>query len=546
MDTDAYVCRKCGQATEKTRLIKNKYVCPVCGAYFRVPARERISMVVDKGSFEEWDDSLESEVANNDPEYREKLNEARKKTGIREAVITGTAAVFGKKIAIGACDAYFLMGSMGYVVGEKVTRLFERATSEGLAVFLFCCSGGARMQEGLTSLMQMEKTAAAVGRHSDKGLFYCSILTDPTMGGVTASFASLGDVVIAEPGALIGFAGERVIKQTIGQELPDDFQRAEFQEKHGFIDGVVERKRLRHVMLFLAITNQKDNASITKAGKLSNPLALVAKENTARMFRAPSSAWNNIREIRKSDYPSAMDYIDHIFDTFVELKGDRYFADDKAIVGGIGILDGRAVTVISVVRGNTVEEAVRRNFGMPLPEGYRKALRLMKQAEKFHRPIITFVNTAGAYCGIGAEERGQGEAIARNLLEMSKLKVPILVLLVGEAGSGGALALSVGNEVWMMENATYSILTPEGYASILWRDSSRAEEAANRMKITAKDLKKEKIIDRIIPKFGDKAKDAVPEVSEYLKVHIIKFLVEMSKKIDREIVQERYERFRRM
>lgn len=546
MDEDMIVCRRCGQAKDKSLIKRKKYICPECGSYFRIPARERIQMMADKGSFIEWDIEVESNVKDTDSEYKEKLAEAKEKTGLDEAVITGSIELLGKKIAAGVCDASFMMGSMGYVVGEKVTRLFERAAEEELPVFLFCCSGGARMQEGLTSLMQMEKTAAAVGRHGDKGLFYCSVLTDPTMGGVTASFAMLGDVIIAEPGALIGFAGERVIKQTIGQELPSNFQRAEFQEHHGFIDGIVERKRLRHVMLFLALTNQKNIDNITKANKLSHTLTLLAKENAKRLFRHQSSAWNNIREIRKDDYPSPMEYIDHIFEAFVELKGDRYYSDDQAIVGGIALLNGRAVTVISAVRGKGIEEAMHRNFGMPMPEGYRKALRLMKQAEKFHRPIITFVNTAGAYCGIGAEERGQGEAIARNLLEMSRIRVPILVLLVGEAGSGGALALSVGNEVWMMENATYSILTPEGYASILWRDSSRAEEAANRMKITAKDLKKDKIIDRIIPKFGDRAKDAVPKVSEYLRRHIDQYLEKMKEKTEEDIVQERYERFRKM
>lgn len=539
-------CFKCNHEISIGKLKKTKFVCPVCGAYFRVPVMERISMVADRDSFVEWDARIDNHIAAADSEYLEKLKSAQKKSRVAEAVTTGTVTVLGKKIAIGICDSAFLMGSMGYVVGEKIARLFERSTDEGLPVFLFCCSGGARMQEGLVSLMQMEKTAAAVAKHADKRLFYCSILTDPTMGGVTASFAMLGDVIIAEKGALIGFAGPRVIKQTIGVEPPEGFQTAEFQEKHGFVDGIIERKRIRQVILFLALTNQENDSNFTLPDKLSHHLRLMTKENAARLKRKKASVWENIREIRKTDYPSPTEYIDKIFDVFVELKGDRLYGDDQAIVGGIAMISGYAVTVVSVVRGKTMDEACQRNFGMPMPEGYRKALRLMKQAEKFNRPIITFVNTAGAYCGIDAEERGQGEAIARNLYEMSRIRVPVLVILTGEAGSGGALALSVGNEVWMMENATYSIITPEGYASILWKDATRAKEAVSKMKISAQELKKIGIIDKIIPKFGELAKDAVPDVSTYLKGQIIQYLNRMKVKTGDEVVEERYQRFRNM
>jgi acetyl-CoA carboxylase carboxyl transferase subunit beta len=234
----------------------------------------------------------------------------------------------------------------------------------------------------------------------------------------------------------------------------------------------------------------------------------------------------------------------YIFDDFVEAHGDRQFADDPAVVGGIGFLDGQPVTVIADVRGSSFKECQERHFGMPLPEGYRKALRLMKQAEKFNRPIVSFVNTSGAFCGLEAEERGQGEAIARNLLEMSALKVPVLCILIGEGGSGGALATAVGNEVWMLENATYSILSPEGFASILWKDATRAEEASEVMKITAEDLQKLGVIEKIIPEFGGAGKDTEENIGTYLKEHIKGFLEQYQGRSGEEIAEERYERFR--
>ena len=247
---------------------------------------------------------------------------------------------------------------------------------------------------------------------------------------------------------------------------------------------------------------------------------------------------------RKVSRISSGEYIEAIFDGFMEMHGDRYFGDDPAILGGVAYLDGQPVTVIGVQKGKDLKDCLKHNYGMPSPEGYRKALRLMKQAEKFNRPVITFVNTSGAFCGMEAEERGQAEAIARNLYEMSALKVPILCMMIGEGGSGGALALSVGNEVWMMENATYSVLSPEGFASILWKDSKRAKEAAGVMKITAHDLHELHIVDKIIPEYGGADSKALDSIARYMKVNIREFLERESGKTGEELAEERYRRFR--
>ena len=502
--------------------------------------------MADAKSFEPWFEDMEVSNPLDYEGYEDKLAAAREKTGLKEAVTVGRCKVFGDEIVLGICDSRFMMASMGHVVGEKITKAIERATELKLPVFLFCCSGGARMQEGIVSLMQMAKTSAAIKRHGDAGLLYCSILTDPTTGGVTASFAMLGDVIMAEPGALIGFAGPRVIKQTIGQELPEGFQTSEFLVEHGFVDGIVQRENLKKTIHFLIKSHQgtgkKTYADFYPNTDFHFELTEELKEQTWKS--KPRSAWEKVKAVRQVERPSALDYMDSIFDIFVEAHGDRGFADDKALIGGIGFIEGQPVTVVADIKGKDFKECQERNFGMPLPEGYRKALRLMKQAEKFSRPIISFVNTSGAFCGLEAEERGQGEAIARNLLEMSGLKVPVLCILIGEGGSGGALATAVGNEVWMMENATYSILSPEGFASILWKDSNRAQEASEVMNITAQDLKRLGVIERIVPEFGGADHKTAAAIGSYMKEYIKEFLQKYDGKTGEQIAAERYDRFR--
>jgi acetyl-CoA carboxylase carboxyl transferase subunit alpha len=256
------------------------------------------------------------------------------------------------------------------------------------------------------------------------------------------------------------------------------------------------------------------------------------------------SAWEKVTLAKLVERPTALDYIERIFTDFVELHGDRLFRDDPSIVGGIGKLNGKPVTIIGQQKGRDTKEYIKRNFGMPNPEGYRKALRLMKQAEKFNRPVICFVDTPGAYPGIGAEERGQGEAIAKNLMEMANLKVPVISIVIGEGGSGGALALAVADEVWMLENSIYSILSPEGFASILWKDSSRAKEAAGVMKITAEDLKGFGIIDRVIKEPLGGAHKNVEETAENIKKALEETIRRLTEYETEQLLNNRYNKFR--
>ena len=490
-------CNACKGAIFTEDVKRNLYICPKCGNYFRVHAYRRIEFLLDDGSFEEWDQGMTAGNPLGFPGYEEKVRTLQERTGLTEAVVTGKGRINGMETVIGVCDGRFMMASMGEAVGEKITRAVERATKLSLPVILFACSGGARMQEGIVSLMQMAKTSAALKRHSDAGLLYVSVLTDPTTGGVTASWAMLGDIILAEPHALIGFAGPRVIEQTIGQKLPKGFQRAEFLVEHGFVDRILPREEAKEVLSEILRMHGKDI-------EVSSEVLTLGDGDVKRSLAAPetgekTSAWDCVQKARKKDRPVGEDYIRELFPDFIEFHGDRLYGDDAAIIGGIASFDGTPVTVIAEAKGADTKENIRRNFGMPSPEGYRKALRLMKQAEKFHRPVLCFVDTSGAYCGIGAEERGQGQAIAENLMEMMTLNTPVITVLIGEGGSGGALALSVADRVWMLENAVYSVISPEGCASILWKDAGKADEAAQRLKLTARDALRLGIIEAIVP-----------------------------------------------
>lgn len=529
-------CNACKAAVFVDEVKQNQYICPHCGNYFHVPAYRRIKMIADRKSFVEWDAHMEEQNPLQYRGYEEKLQGLREKTGLDEAVVTGKCTIKGTPVALSVCDCRFMMSSMGEVVGEKITRAFERATEEKLPVILYICSGGARMQEGLVSLMQMAKTSMAIRKHSDAGLLYVPVLTDPTTGGVTASFAMLGDIILAEPNALIGFAGQRVIEQTIGQKLPKGFQSSEFLLEHGFIDAIVERDKLKNTLSYIIKMHYESDKNAN----------YVSQTKTDNVVRDKLTPWERVVKARDKMRPTGLDYINGLIDDFMEFHGDRYFGDDRAIVGGIGYFHGKPVTVIANTKGHNTKDSLKHNFGMANPEGYRKSIRLMKQAEKFKRPIICFVDTAGAFCGVEAEMRGQGEAIANNLFEMSDLRVPVLSIVIGEGGSGGALALAVADEVWMLKNSVYSILSPEGYASILFRGTKKPEEVAGLMKLTSFDLLQLNIIEKIIDEPEHYSVENMEETIKNIDEEIQGFLSRYESLNALELVEKRYDRFRRM
>ena len=557
-------CNACKAAVFADEVKQNHYICPHCGNYFHVPAYRRIKMVVDRKSFTEWDVHMEEQNPLQYKGYEEKIRSLREKTGLDEAVVTGKCTIKGTPTALGVCDCRFMMSSMGEVVGEKITRVFERATKERLPVILYICSGGARMQEGLVSLMQMAKTSMAIRKHSDAGLLYVPVLTDPTTGGVTASFAMLGDIILAEPKALIGFAGPRVIEQTIGQKLPKGFQRAEFLLEHGFVDKIVEREEQRSVLADILKLHenkipdygQSDNSDMEMKYKSDNAESTETavgdkreSENTIWPEFIPSgnyTPWEHVQLARAKTRPTGKDYIEALFDDFMEFHGDRHCGDDPAVIGGVAFFHGKPVTVLAQEKGEGTRENIARNFGMVSPEGYWISLRLMQQAEKFHRPVICLVDTPGAFCGLEAEERGQGEAIAKNLYTLAGLTVPVLSIVIGEGGSGGALAFAVADEVWMLEHSVYSILSPEGFASILWKDSKKAKEAAAVMKLTAADLYQMGMIEHVIPEAEPVSRENINDAAAYLENGIEDFLGKYGKTEPEKLLEHRYERFRKM
>ena len=542
-------CNACKAAVFVDEVKQNHYICPHCGNYFHMPAYRRIKMIADRKSFVEWDAEMEEQNPLQYRGYEEKLRALQEKTGLNEAVVTGKCTIKGISVALGVCDCRFMMSSMGEVVGEKITRVFERATEEKLPVILYICSGGARMQEGLVSLMQMAKTSMALRKHSDAGLLYVPVLTDPTTGGVTASFAMLGDIILAEPKALIGFAGPRVIEQTIGQKLPKGFQKAEFLLEHGFIDKFVERDDQRIVLadILKLHENKGQNSSTSKVAE--SHISDKSNGNTVWPKFIPSGSftpWEHVQLARAKTRPTGKDYIEALFDDFIEFHGDRHCGDDAAVIGGVAFFHGHPVTVLAQEKGEGTKENIARNFGMVSPEGYWKSLRLMQQAEKFHRPVICLVDTPGAFCGLEAEERGQGEAIAKNLYTLAGLTVPVLSIVIGEGGSGGALAFAVSDEVWMLEHSVYSILSPEGFASILWKDSKKAKEAAEVMKLTAADLCEMGMIEHVIPETEPVSRENMEDVAGCLENGIADFLEKYSGKEPEELLEHRYQRFRKM
>ncbi|MGP3917900.1 acetyl-CoA carboxylase carboxyltransferase subunit alpha [Nonomuraea sp. 10N515B] len=533
-------CPGCGRLLYLKRLAGNLHVCQECSHHWRLTARQRIGMLADEGSFTEFDHEIATPddplgFADRRP-YAERLEEARRATGEREALVSGTAQIGGHPVVLAVMEFSFMGGSMGGAVGELVTRAAEHAERTRHPLIVVCASGGARMQEGAVSLLQMAKTSQAFARLAEAGVFSVCVLTDPTFGGVSASFAMLGSVVVAESGALVGFAGPRVIQQTIRQELPPGFQSSDFLLEHGLVDRVVPRADLRPLLIRLLSLH----APAGSADKLAGP-AIV------RRLPAPDvDPWTVVQLARNAGRPTMLDYLEDAFDEFVELHGDRWFADDPAIVGGIARIGGRSVVVIGHQKGHDTKELVHRNFGMPHPEGYRKALRLFDHAERFGLPVVTLVDTPGAYPGVEAEERGQSTAIAQMIMRASLLDVPIVAVVTGEGGSGGALALATCDRLLMLENSFYSVISPEGCAAILWRTADSAIAAATALKITATDLLELGIADGVVPEPPGGAHTDPAAAAANLRRAVLEQLEELAELDEATLIATRYQRIRRV
>jgi acetyl-CoA carboxylase carboxyl transferase subunit beta len=404
------------------------------------------------------------------------------------------------------------------------------------------------MQEGCVSLMQMAKTSQAVARLAEDGVLFISLLTDPTYGGVSASYATLGDVLISEPGAHIGFAGPSVIEQTIHQQLPEGFQTADFLLEHGMLDRVEPRENLRRTIRNLLELHA--GAEAVRSEEQADRVRRLPEVDGSSPLRDPDQLqprdpWEVVQLARHVDRPRMLDIVGFAFDDFQELHGDRLFSEDAAIIGGPGRLGQLTLMVIGQQKGHTTAELMEHNFGMPEPEGYRKGMRLMRYAARFGLPLVTLVDTPGAYPGLGAEERGQSVAIAESIMLMSRLAVPIVTVVTGEGGSGGALALATADRVLMMENAYYSVISPEGCSTILFKDAAAAPRAAKALRITAPDLLRLGVMDAVVPEPAGGAQNDPAAAGANLRAALVATLSELLQLNTNDLLAQRYERFRK-
>lgn len=540
VDTTWVTCVGCRVMVYGKRFARNQKVCPECNHHHMLTARERVAQLFDPGTVDELDFPVRTEDVlefTDSMPYPERLEQARRRTGLREGVLVVAARIEDRPVVSAVMDFGFLGGSLGAAAGELITCAAEESLRRRVPLLIVSASGGARMQEGPISLMQMAKTSQALARLDEAGIMTISLVTDPTFGGVAASFATQCDIIVAEPAARMGFAGRRVIEQTIGHDLPPGFQTAEFLLERGLIDMIKPRSALRGTLRRLLAA-----ATARPATEGAPPGPDVLVRDAALL--AEIDPWTAVQQARDVDRPTTLDYVERACRDFEELHGDRLGEENKAIVGGLAMLGEHPIVVVGHQRGRTASELAARNYGMPSPAGYRKAARLMRLAAKLGLPIVTFVDTPGAYPGVEAEERGQAIAIAESIRLMTSLPVPVVTVIIGEGGSGGALALAVGDEILISERGVYSVISPEGCASILWKDRAMAPVAAHALKVDARNLLKLNVVDGVIsePPGGSQAdhQEAASRVAGVLHATLRR----LERMDSTDLVAARRERFR--
>jgi acetyl-CoA carboxylase carboxyl transferase subunit beta len=536
---DRVLCQGCHTPVDGRRWRRHLMVCPECARHHPVTAAQRLVQLADPGSVEELDVEVASvdvlDFVDTKP-YPERLTAARAATGTAEGVLAARASIEGCPLVIAVLDFRFLGGSLGAAAGETITLAAESALADALPLLLVSASVGARMQEGALSLMQLVKTSGALGQLDDAGLLTISLVTDPTCGGVAASFATLTDVIIAEPGARLGFAERDAVEQTARPRSPDDFRTAESLLARGFLDLIVPRHLLRDALarLLRSTVPARDRVPAGPDPAVRDPGRLPEPDGWDQVCRA--------RDLRR---PTTEDYLGTVFDDFQELHGDRVSGDSPAIIAGTALLDGRPVAVIGHQRGHDAEELARHDHGMAGPAGHRKAARVMRLAAKLRLPVITLVDTPGADPGASAEEQGQAVAVAENLKLMAGLPVPVITVITGEGGGACALALAVANRVLICANGAYSVVSPEDCATVLWQDPSQAPAAAGALRLGPRDLLRLGIVDGVLPEPEGGAGADPPAAADRLRATLRANLAELSTLDELRLVADRWARFRR-
>lgn len=535
-------CQNCGKLVYYKDYKDNDYICPKCSHAFIMTPKQRFDLLFDSNKWEK----INFQKVSDDPltfidkiSYKERLKEARADTGYDDAIVTADGEIDGIKTTVCVLNGEFMMGSMGRSVGNCIIESMEHAISRKNPFIMVTCSGGARMQENILSLMQMARTTVAVNKLHKFGIPYIVLLTDPTFGGVSASFAMLGDIHIAEKGSRIGFAGRRIIEQNIREKLPSDFQTAEYLYNHGMVDMVVDRKELKDSIAKILRVLTKQNKG-SKVINISTPI-----EDSSKKVRGmgETDSYDKVLLARNENRPHFLDYINGIVDDWTYLAGDRLYSEDPALCSGIGFWRGVPTVIIGHEKGRSIESRQKHRFGMPNPDGYRKAQRMMRLAEKFKLPLISLFDTAGAFAGKEGEERGQSQAVASSISVGLSIKTPYIAVNVGEGGSGGAIAIATADKVLMMENSIYSVIAPESCASILWKDNKYKAIAAEALKLTAKDMAEYNIIDEIIPEPSGGAHTDWQTSMEIISNCVLKHLKELEKLDPEELATKRAEKF---
>jgi len=498
---------------------------------------QRVDLLTDPGTFNETNQALvpvDPLSFEDNVSYRERLAEAQRLTGLIEAVVTGTANIGGMQAVIACMDFGFMTGSIGSAVGEKITAAAEAALQRRLPFVLMATGGAPRIQEGVLSLMQLAKMVSAVKRLGKKGVPFIATLASPTSNHLLATAVSNADIIFVEPRALVGFAPRKVAQQATEGELPEGFQTAEYYLEHGMVDAIVPRPQLKQ-QLALVLDLLGFKYRLTASGRIR----LQAVE------RPEAPAWEHVQLARHEARPTSRDYLERIVSNFIELHGDRRYGDDPAIVAGLGYLAGEAVVVVAQERGrgHGPESGGDKRL---YPEGLRKAQRAMALASRFKLPVITLIDTPGAYPGLESEERGIAEAIGSTISVMSDLPTPIVSAIIGEGGSEGALALSVADRILMLENAIYSPIAPEAAAWLLYRDVGRVDEVASSLKLTAHDCRAFGIIDMLVPEPEGGAHTDFDEAARELGRLLVQALLDVQMTFNRTLLRKRYKKFRKM
>lgn len=511
-------------------------VCPFCRFHYTVTARQRIELLADKGTFKEsykYISSMDPLSFSRRSRYKNLFTQDQTRTGLTEAAVTGVCAIGDTEAMLIVLDFGFMGGTMGSVVGEKISMAFENAARRGIPAVAVVSGGGVRIQEGVLSLMQMAKTVTAANRLRDEEVPFVVVLANPSTGQAYASFANLADVILAEPGSLIGLSPLRTLREVSKMPLPLDAHTAEAHVGHGLLDNVVDRENLqpRIASLLEILTAHKHGKSNHKNLIKSEPIECEAVE-----------PWEAVTAARNSERPQAIAYFRSMMDPFIELRGDRLNSDDRSIVAGLGFMDGQPMAVIGQQRRPLVEGERYHVF----PDGLRKAQRVIDLASRFKLPLVTLIDTQGADPGLEAEEQGIGNAIAKTLSSMLTVPTPMVSVVIGEGGSEGALALSLSDRILIQQYAVYSPMSVNHTLGAAHHDYRLDREAAEALMLTAHDCLELGIADEIVPEPEGGAHVDPREAASVLQTAILTNLVQLAKMSQGKLLKKRYHKFRRM